>query len=55
MTATFKLNIIKGSYKSLFRASIGEKFEVEKETKISVQLTKNGVTKWIEKCNVELN
>jgi hypothetical protein len=54
MTATFTKNVLKGSYKSLFRASIGETLVVEKETKNSVQLTKNGVTKWIEKYNVEL-
>jgi hypothetical protein len=54
MTATFTQNVFKGSYKSLFRASIGETLVVEKETKNSVQLTKNGVTKWIEKYNVEL-
>ena len=54
MTATFTKNILKGSYKSLFRASIGDTFIVEKETKNSVQLTNNGITKWIEKYNVEL-
>jgi len=54
MTATFTKNIFKGSYKSLFRASIGECFEVEKETKNSVKLSSNGITKWIEKYNVEL-
>ncbi len=54
MKATFKKNIFKGSYKSLFRASIGDTFEVEKETKKSVQLTSNGVTKWIDKEYLEL-
>ena len=54
MTATFTQNVNKGSYKSLFRASIGETFIVEKETKNSVLLTKNGITKWIEKYNVIL-
>lgn len=55
MTATFKQNVFKGSNKSLFRATIGETFEVEKETKKSVQLTKNGITKWIDKESVILN
>jgi hypothetical protein len=55
MTATFTKNVFKGSYKNLFRASVGETLEVEKETKLSVQLTKNGVTKWIDKENVTLS
>jgi hypothetical protein len=54
MTATFTQNVFKGSYKNLFRAEIGETFQVEKETKNSVQLTSNGVTKWIEKEVVTL-
>jgi len=55
MKAIFIKNIYKGTNKSLFIATIGETFNVEKETKNSVQLTKNGITKWIEKYNVELN
>ncbi len=55
MKATFTKNVFKGSYKNLFRASIGDTLEVEKETKKSVQLTQNGITKWIDKENVILN
>ena len=54
-TATFTRNVFKGSYKKLFRASMGETLIVEKETKNSVQLTKNGITKWIDKENAILN
>lgn len=54
MKATFTQNVFKGSYKNLFRAVIGEEFEVLKETKNSVLISKNGVEKWIDKSNVTL-
>ena len=54
--ATFIQSIFQGSYKSLFRANIGDVFIIEKETKNSVYLTSaNGVSKWIQKYNVTIN
>jgi hypothetical protein len=58
MTATFKTNVtskIKVDNKSfLLSYSIGESFLVESETKNSVKITKNGITKFIGKWAVEL-
>jgi hypothetical protein len=54
--ATFINSIFQGSYKSLFTATIGDVFIIEKETKNSVYLTsKNGVSKWIQKYNVTID
>ena len=58
MKATFTSNVtskIKVDNKSyLLSYDKGETFLVESETKNSVKITKNGITKWIGKWAVEL-
>jgi hypothetical protein len=58
MTATFKTNVTiktKVDNKSfLLSYNTGETFLVESETKNSIKITKNGITKFIGKWAVEL-